>query len=248
MLCISPIAYLLLLTARHLQVEASLTGSYHRVTSSFPSDMSFCHLQTLPLQLAYLKVFICATYCAKTLNCRLFCIKGDECHLFKTWVSAEYSGTDQDFNGFTSCYTSWYFSRNLAPRAVITMEKPLSQNYSEYLGTNGYFCCEYSSCSITQRMANPWWKADLQATYTVSALIVKPRDDGLDFESVEIRLGNSPTIGENSVFSTYYGIPPPAGSEFIFKPQSLLEGRYLSFQSNTSYGAFSLCEVQIIEA
>ncbi|XP_066981166.1 fucolectin-6-like [Macrobrachium rosenbergii] len=123
-----------------------------------------------------------------------------------------------------------------------------SVNNAEYQATNGYYCYKYDSCSVTKIMSNPWWKADLQKEYFVSALIVKPRDDNFDFNNIEIRFGNSPTISQNPVFDTYPGSTPPAGTVLTFKPPNPIEGRYLSFQSLNTNAAFSMCEVQIIEA
>ncbi|XP_068205971.1 uncharacterized protein [Palaemon carinicauda] len=217
------------------------------VISSFPSEMSTCFVQTFQLDSARSKNIQCGNYCAMIASCRLFCIKGDECSLFKTWVTAEYNGTDQDFYGFTSCYTSWFFSKNLAPLVVPTMATPNSASLAEYQAIKGFFCYEFYSCSVTKFMSNPWWKGDLQMTYTVSTLIVKPRDDSRDFSNVEIRFGNSPKISENPVFSIYPGTKPPAGSVITFKPPTPMEGRYLSFQRFSSC-ALSVCEVQIIEA
>ncbi|XP_064080367.1 uncharacterized protein LOC135197229 [Macrobrachium nipponense] len=123
-----------------------------------------------------------------------------------------------------------------------------SVNHAEYQATNGYFCYAYDSCSVTLVKDYPWWKADLQKTYFVSALIVKPRDDNYDFKDVEIRFGNSPTISQNPIFSTHTGATPPAGTVLTFEPPNPMEGRYLSFQSTTTTVAISICEVQIIEA
>ncbi|XP_064080395.1 pentraxin fusion protein-like [Macrobrachium nipponense] len=173
---------------------------------------------------------------------------GDECTLFKTWVTGEYIGAAQDSFGFTSCYTSWFYSKNLAPRAVVTMPTFYSVNHAESQATNGYFCYVYDSCSITGVMANPYWKADVQKTYLVSTVIVKPREDSINFDNVEIRFGNSPTISQNPIFGTHVGATPPAGTVLTFKSTKPMEGRYLSFQTLAASAALSVCEVQIIEA
>ncbi|XP_066981248.1 fucolectin-like [Macrobrachium rosenbergii] len=242
------IIYCLLLSSRRLGIEASLGGAYAKVTSSFPSGMNNCLLQTISVRFAHDKDVRCATLCLRNANCRLFCIKGDDCSLFKTFVTAEYNGTAQDSFGFTSCYTSWFFSKNLAPRAVVTMSSIYSVNQAEYQAINGYFCYAYDSCSITLVRDYPWWKADLQKTYFVSALVVKPRDDNLDFNTVEIRFGNSPTISQNPIFATHAPTTPPAGTVLTFKSPNPMEGRYLSFQTFSTTNAVSICEVQIIEA
>ncbi|XP_068250629.1 uncharacterized protein [Palaemon carinicauda] len=173
---------------------------------------------------------------------------GDVCVLYKTFVTAEYGGTNQDYYLYTTCYTSWFFSKNLAPRVVPSMATPNSASLAESEVIKGFFCYGHYSCSVTNVMSYPWWRGDLQMTYTVSALIVKPRDDLLDFSNVEIRFGNSPTISENPIFGTYSGTTPSPGSVLTFKPVTPMAGRYLSFQSLLTNAALGVCEVQIIEA
>ncbi|XP_068250630.1 uncharacterized protein [Palaemon carinicauda] len=230
-----------------IEVETVEMNCLCSVISSFPSEMQDCFLQNFSLPSVYRKNFQCANYCAKNANCRLFCIKGNECSLFKTWVTAEYNGTDQDFYGFTSCYTTWFFSKNLAPRVVPWMATPSYPSLDQYQAINGFYCNKNYSCSITKIRTYPWWEGDLQMTYMISALIVKPRDDGRDFSNIEIRLGNSYNTYENPVFSTYNGTAPPPGSVLTFKPQKPMAGRFLSFDSLVN-GAIGLCEMQIIEA
>ncbi|XP_064080332.1 fucolectin-4-like [Macrobrachium nipponense] len=128
------------------------------------------------------------------------------------------------------------------------MSSVSNSNSSESHGTNGYFCYGYDSCSITGPLNTPWWKADLQNSYFVSTLIVKPRDDGYDFSNIEIRFGNSPTISQNPILATYLGSTPPAGTVLTFKAPHPMEGRYLSIQTFTFPFAVGMCEVQIIEA
>ncbi|XP_064080343.1 fucolectin-1-like [Macrobrachium nipponense] len=127
------------------------------------------------------------------------------------------------------------------------MPLPLSPNHAEDKATDGFYCYSYDACSTSKSMTNPWWQADLQKAYVVSALIVKARDDGSSFSQVEIRFGNSPTISQNPVFGTHPGSTPPAGTFLTFRPPNPMEGRYLSFQA-LEYAGIFICELQIIEA
>ncbi|XP_064079117.1 fucolectin-like [Macrobrachium nipponense] len=241
------ILYFLLLSPRHLGVEASLKEVYYQqIDHRFPSTMDNCHLHTLPLNFHPQRYIKCATFCLQNANCHLFCIKGDDCILFSTWVTTEYVGTDQ-YYGFNSCHSSWFYSKNLATTAVVTMPSPYSANHAANQATNGYYCYLYDSCSVTNDINYPWWQADLQKAYVVSAVIVKPRDDYYSFINVEIRFGNSSVIGQNPLLGTHPGTTPPPGTVLTFKPPIPMEGRYLTFQS-PRYGGLSICEVQIVEA
>ncbi|XP_064119098.1 uncharacterized protein LOC135224150 [Macrobrachium nipponense] len=242
------IMYFLLVSPRNLGVEASLKEVYYRkVDNRFPSTMDKCSLQTHSLISAPYKYIACATFCTQNANCHLFCIKGDACFLFSTWVTADYLGTDQ-YYGFTSCYSSWSYAKNLAPIAVATMSSPYDPTiYNEYQAINGYYCSLYDSCSLTSPINNPWWLADLQKVYVVSALIMKPRDNNYCLSNIEIRFGNSSIISQNPIFATYPGVTPFLGIVLTVQPPNPMEGRYLSIQL-LGNDCLSICELQIIEA
>ncbi|XP_037792656.1 uncharacterized protein LOC119588030, partial [Penaeus monodon] len=107
---------------------------------------------------------------------------------------------------------------------------------------SGYLTSSARFCSITARVDNPWWWADLGESKTVSQIVVHIRRDGhsdSQFRSVIARLGDSLDAFQNPVFDSKNGVPV-IGSIEKFSPTRPKKGRYLSLQSIVSAGYLTL--------
>ncbi|XP_064079086.1 uncharacterized protein LOC135196305 [Macrobrachium nipponense] len=207
--------------------------------------MGACFLEKFLFDFREQRFQRCANLCLWNPRCHLFCMIGNECNLFKTWVTAEYSGMGQDY-GFDSCHTSWFYENNLAPKTVHTIPSAFPPENQAPQSVNGYFCYSTDSCGITNFMSNPWWLIDLQGQYLVTTLVLKLRGDEKDFENVIIRFGNSSTMSLNPIFNVHPGKTPSDDTDLIIKALNATVGRYLSFQRFLSPAAITICEIQII--
>ncbi|KAK7078083.1 hypothetical protein SK128_009065, partial [Halocaridina rubra] len=158
---------------------------------------------------------------------------GLECYLYRAWVTTLWAGVSSSTFGFNICYTSWDYTPKV-PTGQLSMSSILIPSSQ---AINGYHCFQYESCGITGLQVNPWFLADLQTSVTVQYLVVKTREDGKDFNNVEVRLGDSSTFNNNPMFVMHSGPTPPIGTFIILTPTQPMQGRYLSFQTFTSSGA-----------
>ncbi|XP_069171752.1 uncharacterized protein [Procambarus clarkii] len=170
---------------------------------------------------------------------------GTECVLYQGWVTISYNGSFSDIVNLY-CYSSYHYGFDLAPAATFTSSEPNNLTKPEN-AVLGYYCSDVQYCSITLMISNPWWMADLGSPKAVSMIVIKTREDLLDFITVEIRLGNSPNFTSNPLFASYTG-PPTHLEIVVLTPSSPMTGRYLSLQSITSFGALGFCNIQIIAA
>ncbi|XP_059356875.1 fucolectin-like [Carassius carassius] len=103
-----------------------------------------------------------------------------------------------------------------------------------------------SSCSITDKELNPWWRLDLLDSYYISSVTITNRGDGWleQTTGVEIRIGNS--LENNGNNNPRCGVTSsvPAGSSVSFSCGGM-EGRYVNMYIPNIQAVLSLCEVEV---
>ncbi|XP_069171411.1 uncharacterized protein [Procambarus clarkii] len=172
-------------------------------------------------------------------------IAGADCVLYQGWVTTSYNGSYSDIVNLY-CYSSYDFGFDLAPEATFTASEHFSSLPPEN-PVQGYYCNNLQYCYISYILSYPWWMADLGSSKDVSKIVVKPREDLLDFMHVEIRLGNSPNFTTNPLLAWYTG-PPSHLEILVFAPSAPMTGRYLSLQSINTSVALGICSIRIIAA
>ncbi|XP_042859254.1 uncharacterized protein LOC122245393 [Penaeus japonicus] len=222
------------------------SNTYAKIESSFPPDLSLNFLVTAEERLCN-QSNPCLHQCNLQPNCRLVCIEDAKCHMYSKWVGEQWAGYNEtNALRFDSCFTSWTNQRRMFPVAT-NQSGTFYINYAS-LAVSGYLTTSVDFCSITDRVQNPWWWADLGEPKTVSELVVHIRRDGhsdSQFRSVTARLGNSLDVSQNPVFDSKNGVPV-IGSIMNFTPGRPRTGRYLSFHSTVSLGYLTICNIQIL--
>ncbi|XP_037792866.1 uncharacterized protein LOC119588242 [Penaeus monodon] len=219
---------------------------YLPVAPSFPPDLSISFLVEMKERQCK-QSHPCLHQCNLQPTCRLVCVKDSTCHMYRRWVGEQWSGyNNTDALHFGSCFTSWTNQRRIFP--VATNQSGNFMDYYSSEAVSGYLTSSVRFCSITARVDNPWWWADLGESKTVSQIVVHIRRDGhsdSQFRSVIARLGDSLDAFQNPVFDSKNGVPI-IGSIEKFSPARPKKGRYLSLQSIVSAGYLTLCNVQIL--
>ncbi|XP_027212511.2 uncharacterized protein [Penaeus vannamei] len=220
--------------------------TFAEIAPSFPPDLASSFLVEVKERQCR-QSHPCVNQCNLQPNCRLVCIKDSTCHMYSGWVGEQWSGYNKtDAIRFGSCFTSWTNQRRIFP--VATNQ---SGNYYDYYSSeavSGYLSRPVRYCSITARVANPWWWADLGESKTVSEIVVHIRRDGhsdSQFRSVVARLGDASEASQNAVFDSKDGVPA-IDSVIQFTPTRPRVGRFLSLQSIVSLGYLTICNVQIL--
>uniref|UniRef100_A0A3B4H271 Fucolectin tachylectin-4 pentraxin-1 domain-containing protein n=1 Tax=Pundamilia nyererei TaxID=303518 RepID=A0A3B4H271_9CICH len=102
-------------------------------------------------------------------------------------------------------------------------------------------------CSHTaEDETNPWWRVDLQRSFTITAVKVTNRGDccAERLDGAEIRIGNSLENNGNNNPRCAVISHIPSGQAFYF-PCNSVKGRYVTVFLPGSAKVLSLCEVEV---
>ncbi|GAB6031334.1 hypothetical protein CHUAL_009120 [Chamberlinius hualienensis] len=100
-------------------------------------------------------------------------------------------------------------------------------------------------CSETRKEVSPWWRVDLLKPYEIRAIRIFTQVGGQErVQDLEVRVGNSTTIGRNRLCAWHPGTLDGNGKNDLMCARSSI-GRYVSLQMSGVEGAMLLCEVQI---
>ncbi|KAF4100525.1 uncharacterized protein LOC131525818 [Onychostoma macrolepis] len=139
-------------------------------------------------------------------------------------------------------------SRNVALGAEAVQSSTPSESGVAQNAVDGNSESNYMlrSCTHTAEEKDPWWRVDLQQTYSVTRVIITNRGDCCEERIVgaQIRIGNSlENNGNNNKLAATVGHIPPGGTEtFEFKP---IEGRYVNIFLPGDNKILTLCEVEV---
>ncbi|XP_026149692.1 uncharacterized protein LOC113122505 isoform X4 [Mastacembelus armatus] len=103
-----------------------------------------------------------------------------------------------------------------------------------------------NSCTHTQNYQNPWWRLDLQKTYTVNTVTITNRKDCCHerLNGAEIHIGKSLDDNGNSNPTCAVISSIPAGTSKTFECNGM-EGRYVNIVIPGRQEYLTLCEVEV---
>ncbi|XP_049439305.1 fucolectin-6-like [Epinephelus fuscoguttatus] len=144
--------------------------------------------------------------------------------------------------------------RNVALRGKATQSSRYNEGYWDSFAAannaidgnrNSHF--PDSSCSMTAKQTNPWWRVDLLESYIITSVIITNRGDccAERIHGAQIHIGNS--LEGNGASNPLAGTIPAIarGESYTVTVSGRVEGRYVTVYLPGSETYLQLCEVEV---